>query len=125
MKRNPSNYISIVLLALFTCVFSFQHIAATAYAKHGQNTTTSFTGSTLSIHKPCKDDSAGDQSFFENENETEDESKSEFNAGLPVFNLQSVHSILVSENAAYSSSLVEDLADKQHPLYLLIRAFRI
>ena len=124
MKRNPSKYISIAFLALFLFTFSFQNISAIT-RNFKIDLGTLFNGKYLkTIHTPADSDSSSDENPFENE--TEDESETEFNPALPIVNFQqNLHLQLCFEKNLSKPHRSELSQDTQHPLYLVIRTFKI
>ena len=124
MKRNLFNHIPVTVLVLVLCTFSFlrmnssnQKFNPALYAELTQQ-------QEKSIHKP----DVGFATSFENlfEEQTEDETETEFNAALPILNLsQHISDLLFSVRSLASSFTYQQTVSTQAPLFLVVRSIRI
>ncbi len=124
MKQSRARYIAFSLLALFIFTFSFQNVSA-ATRNFRIEISTLFNGKYLkSIHTPSDQNNAADENPFETE--TEDETETEFNPALPVMSFaQNLSFNFHHEKTFVKPTDKESSQDTQHPLYLVIRTFKI
>ena len=124
MKRNLFTHMSVLILVLLTCTFSFVH--ANARVKNFNLLT--YSDQAQQKEKFINTPGIGSNSSFDNlfENETKDENETEFNAALPILNLsQNFSALLFSDKIFFTSSCNNCSKNFQDCLFLIIHSIRI
>lgn len=121
MKRSPASHISFVFLVLFTCTFSFRN----AVAATGNFSRTSID-LFKAIEKRGNDCTPEVTDLLENESEDETEDEA---ASFGLVSCQAGNSLLFTGLMTSDNMLLHFTpsfrAEIKHPLYLVMRSFRV
>jgi hypothetical protein len=124
MKRNLFSHIPIIFIVLIFCTFSFIRLNAST-----KNSNLSFYSELMqkhikSVHTPDSKFNLPLESLFENE--TEDETESEFNAALPILSLcQDSPLFFFALKSVEHSFADQHSKSTQSLLYLIVCSIRV